>query len=320
MTMAEPRKHHYLPQFYLRGFSQDGQSLYQIEKATARGFVASIRDIAAIRDYHHLDYNGAEDSYELEKKLSEVEDTLANVLCIVLQDGIKTPGTHAGIVELVSLLRFRVPAIKTAIEESLRQIVRTTGLILERAGRLPKPPEGLEDVLRINQLNIEISNWICLQYMFRLASDPDLLRLLLSMKPTILRVRPGSSFITCDQPVAIFHPTAMPDDPFAAALVDLAIEISLPLSNNSLVLLTWRSDAPDQREIDAEEVAEFNRRTVVMASSWVFASAPFDWITNLVRSNTTHFAGIQTPEMLNLGKAALHKINVKPVLARKHYS
>jgi len=147
--MSQPKKHHYLPQFYLRGFSQDGRSLCQIEKHTARGFVGSIKDLAAVRDYHKLDYESVKNSYELEKKLSEVEDALANVLRTVLRDGIKTATSHAGIVELVSLLRFRVPAIKMAVEESCRQIVRTTGLILERAGELPKPPKGLEDALLV---------------------------------------------------------------------------------------------------------------------------------------------------------------------------
>ena len=42
--MTQPRKHHYLSQFYLRGFSVDGRSVYRIEKRGGRAYLSSIRE------------------------------------------------------------------------------------------------------------------------------------------------------------------------------------------------------------------------------------------------------------------------------------
>ena len=64
----------------------------------------------------------------------------------------------------------------------------------------PPPPPGFEDVLRMDKLDIEISNWICLKHMFMLAADDKILRLLLSMTPTVIRAPEGEFFLTGDQP------------------------------------------------------------------------------------------------------------------------
>lgn len=219
----------------------------------------------------------------------------------------------------MSLLRFRVPPIKSAIEASLREVVRSTGLILERKGKLPPPPKGLEEALQFRGLKIEISNWICLLHMFRLAADPKILRILLSMRPTLVRTSGGASFLTCDQPVAVFSPQARPTDPHGVALTDPATEISLPLSQNVLLLLRWSTKAPLAIEADPAQVAEYNRRTVVMALSYIFAAALEDWVLELVKANSAFAGGIEAPEVLDLGDSFFHKLTFRPVMPREHY-
>jgi hypothetical protein len=44
-----PRKHHYLPQFYLKAFSVDGEGLYQIDKSTGKTTGVRTKDNAAPR-------------------------------------------------------------------------------------------------------------------------------------------------------------------------------------------------------------------------------------------------------------------------------
>jgi Protein of unknown function (DUF4238) len=204
---------------------------------------------------------------------------LAEALVDALQNSITSPQIHSKIIELVILLRVRVPAFKSAIDASLENVVRSIGRMLERRGELPPPSPGLEDVLRIDNLSIEISNWKILEHMFKLASDRRLFDILASMRPIILRAPDGTFFLTCDQPVAIFHPTATPADDYGVGLVDLATEVSVPLSTTALLHLSWRIK-PDSdldkgdRLATTEEMVEFNRRTVVMASSLVFAPEP----------------------------------------------
>src|SRR6058998_3328586 len=105
--MSEPRKHHYLPQFYLRGFSANGKSILQIEKQTLRKYMCSIGDAAAIRDYHELDDPSYEDTNALEKSLAAIESKLATAVSRAIAVGIATADIHAKLVEFVSLMRVR---------------------------------------------------------------------------------------------------------------------------------------------------------------------------------------------------------------------
>lgn len=66
--MSDPRKHHYLSQFYLRGFSSDRSSLFQIEKRSGKHYGCRIKDVAAIRDYHDIDADDVADPYAINNK------------------------------------------------------------------------------------------------------------------------------------------------------------------------------------------------------------------------------------------------------------
>lgn len=185
--MTEPRKHHYLPQFYLRGFSEDQRSLFQSENTTGQHYRCQIKDIAAIRDFHEIDADRITDPNAFEKALAEMERTLAEQLRILLSDGVSNSTALGITIELLSQLRMRVPPVKNHIERSMSSNIRAVVEILERAGQLPKAPPGLEDMLRVENLKISIRNWKCLETMFDMAADPDTLNILRRMRATLYR-------------------------------------------------------------------------------------------------------------------------------------
>ena len=203
----------------------------QVVKNTTEAVTRAIKDVASIRDYHRLDHDETDDQFLFEKKLGEIEGILSDALSTVLDNGISELQKYARICELVSLLRMRVPAMKNAIEEYLAGVVRKPGTILERTGQFPEPPKGLERALRMEDFDISISNWICLEHMFRLSSDKEIFRILRFMTPTVVRAPAGFVFVTCDQPVAIFNPDFRPTDQYGAGLLDRSTEISVPLSS-----------------------------------------------------------------------------------------
>ena len=293
----------------------------QIDKATEHTAICAINDLATIRDYHRLDADDSNDPYELERRLSSVEDKLATAMRRVLEHGVEDLTTHARIVELVSMLRVRVPAMKAMIEENLRQFARTGTAIMERAKKLPPSPRSFEGVLRTDKLDIEISNWICLKHMFELAADDKILRLLLSMTPTVIRAPEGEFFLTGDQPVAVYSPSAKLTRSEGVALTESDVEISLPLSHNTLIRLDWKPANPESVYAKPEEVSEFNRRTVIMASSYVFAPH-----TNaveageLVQCYQQFSAGMQPLQTLDVGLSVIHKQFFRPVVSRDQYA
>jgi Protein of unknown function (DUF4238) len=290
--MSLPRKHHYLPQFYLRGFSPDRRSLFQIEKATSKSYGCQIRDIAAIRDFHELDGADVDDPYVLEKSLAELESEQANHLKEVLAGGIDGPRSRTGLLQFLSVMRMRVPAVKAHIDRSYESTVRATAKALERAGKLPKAPPGYEDVLRVDNLEISVLNWKCLDVMFRMAASENTLDILYGMRATLFRAPFGTAFITSDQPVALYHPS-LAGSPCGVGPATPGVEVSLPLSSSALLRLDHESGKDAERLAVSDEVSEFNRRTVVMAQEYVFAGESVERIASLVALHSRAFAGFK---------------------------
>lgn len=266
--MSRPRKHHFLPQFYLRGFSEDQTSLYQIRKKTGDSVGCRIKDLAAIRDFHEIDADGIEDPHALEKELAAVEGQMSIFLAELLRDGLGNGRALVETIGFVSLLRMRVPAIKRHIEESLGETVRTAAEIMECQGKLPPPPPGLEEELRVANLNITISNWKCMQLMFGMASNPDLLKIMCNMQATLFRA-PSGSFITGDQPVAVYHEDKT--SPYGVGPATPGVEITMPLTSSALLRLTHSEGEDEELAASTEEIAEFNRRTIVMAEQYLYS-------------------------------------------------
>ncbi len=82
------RNHHYVPQFYLRGFldpNLQGERLHVIDKIDRRSFPTTPRRIASQGDFNRINIPGhAMD--EIESHLAQIEGQAATVLRNIAQD------------------------------------------------------------------------------------------------------------------------------------------------------------------------------------------------------------------------------------------
>jgi len=76
---AAPRKHHYVPQFYLRGFAGDKGQLLVTDRPSEKVFRTNPGNVAAQRDFNTIEAEGA-DPHVVEKALAEFEGKVAPAL------------------------------------------------------------------------------------------------------------------------------------------------------------------------------------------------------------------------------------------------
>jgi Protein of unknown function (DUF4238) len=190
--------------------------------------------------------------------------------------------------------------------------------MMERRGAFPPPPKGFEDVLRMDNIEITISNWKLLETIFNIAADRDVFNILAAMRPTLLRAPASAYFLTCDQPVAVFHPTASPKDTYGIGIAHPGTEISVPLASRALLLLSRSSDPPVDREATPDEVAEFNRRSVVMAGALVFAPEASEGAIETTR-RYGHCSAGTVLDVLDTGQGAFHLGRFRPVMRADCY-
>jgi len=314
--MNEPRKHHYLPKFYLRNFASVDEKLMQADR-TGRVFGTSVDDAGAIKDFHRLDYEDA-DEFAFEKGLASLEGVLAALLSRVLSSDRISETDRETVVFFAAHLRMRVPPVHKHVERLLQSAVRSSLHLLERQGALPSRPEGLDDSWS-DSVNILIANWKCLEMMFRLAADEDHLAFLSGMHISLLRAPSDSYFLTSDQPVSIFEPY---DTDQYAASYSPAVEFTLPLSAK-LALQFRRAQMPQRGTIEASDITsdgvnEINRRTVIMADRWVFSTGKLSDLSSMVAGLAGQFAGFKN-DVMNAGGDFFLINRTIPVLPAEAY-
>ncbi|MBP1772328.1 MAG: hypothetical protein H6P99_1491 [Holophagaceae bacterium] len=290
-TMSQPRKHHYLPQFYLRGFSADKIHVFRVEKNSRKWICGNIKNLAAIRDFHIDDGEGSHDPQHIEKALAQLESAHAQDLADLLRDGITNLAALGEVVGLLSMLRMRVPAVKDYVQSSLTSQIKAKFRAMAKAGALPPPPEGFEQLLDPKNLQFEALNWKCLDIMFGMACSKTNISMLAGMRATLLFSPQGHPFITGDQPVSLFLPTNSPGALCGVGPDHPSAVVSLPLSSGKLLILDNRDGPHEERMATPAEVQEFNRRTIVMAKHYLFCQEKPDSLRIPIRRAKGIFAG-----------------------------
>src|SRR5262245_18553361 len=118
------RKHHYLPQCYLKGFTKDRQNpkLFVVDLKAARSFWSAPANVAAERDFNRIDADGIALD-ELEERYAKFEGEVASALeRTVRTRGFANPEDRLLILNLLGLIAFRNPRLRETVrgfQESL---------------------------------------------------------------------------------------------------------------------------------------------------------------------------------------------------------
>jgi hypothetical protein len=315
--VARTKKHHYLPQSYLRGFATESNpdQIWRVEKsAEAKSHLVSIKDAGEKNDYHTFDRSGGhKDSSSVEQGLSKLEGIHSATIARILRKESFTPDDRGNISSFVSLMRVRVPSFKKCIEDQYISTAKVIGSMLAKGRRfeeviqkyrIPIMEDVPEDVradifgrmrkmIIEDRYSIEISNTELLRSMFTLAFDRATIFSLNGMRVSVWDVPAGLSLITCDQPVALFQPQS--GEMIApAGLLDPHTVLSMSLSSRCAIRLDWRKGDGERGTLSATQVEEINRRTIVMAHSAVYAASPDEVIKNSIRANHNLRAGFKS--------------------------
>jgi hypothetical protein len=135
------KKQHYVPQFYLRGFTTRGRQLQVFDKPLRRSFSASVMDVASQAYFYDLDgqIDGAQKKSQVVEDFLGVVESDAAVHIATLLKGLDRgepldPSVKAGIAMWLAVQFFRTPEIRVAtrqVWDSLRHALRNEKLAPE---------------------------------------------------------------------------------------------------------------------------------------------------------------------------------------------
>ncbi len=272
--MGAPKKHHFLPQFYLRRFADGREGLHQIEKvASARVIPTKVLKAGSKRDFHTLDWKGQDvDRSTIETRLSLVEDRQEKMLKELLKNPECIADWRSELSEFVSLMYHRVPAFKSSIERRLKDVMNSTCRSLLRNGKFPEPPESIKELIREKGddiFDIQISNWKLVEQMFNLASSSPITGILDTMNCCVLSTEEESlPLVTSDSPVVFFDASHDPNSPYGRGFAHKSAEVSIPLSQSKLLIFSHSNIADST--LSKDRVRHFNQRMIVAANRFIY--------------------------------------------------
>jgi hypothetical protein len=122
------RKHHYVPQCYLRRFASSQEQLQVLNVVSGRCYVASVRDTTSVRDFYRID---APDPQALEKLFERAVETPAAAALAKLDAGVwpLDQASRAAIAMLVAAQQSRTPGSIAKQNEQTSELLRTMALV-----------------------------------------------------------------------------------------------------------------------------------------------------------------------------------------------
>ena len=127
------RNHHYVPQFYLRGFSDpnlQNEQLHVIDKGNRRHFVTTPPNIAAQRDFNRINIQGYSMD-AIERHLAQIESRVSRVLRSITENAtLPEENTDMDyLIVFVAILAVNNPQIRDRLmdrdRETSRQMMRS---------------------------------------------------------------------------------------------------------------------------------------------------------------------------------------------------
>lgn len=285
--MTTPRAQHYIPQFYLKGFSDPLLSkrkpiLWVYEKANP------IRRSTARNEAHERDFYVFEKDgnlhYEVEQFLSELEGPTADLLGRIRDNSYSFSEDDKGILSLFIAFMFsRVPAGRELINKLATQIMRKVSI--ERA----KDPEAFEREFleTAKDTDTEITPEQVRQYIlsgeynleqksasFTISQIPRMameLAPILESKDWIILRSNQELFVTSDNPVISLQPDGPQHAVMGMGFGLPGVEIFFPLTAHACLKMVARSRISTDY-VKPAGVRQINRLVMTCAKRFLYAA------------------------------------------------
>lgn len=288
--MVTARKHHYVPQCYLKGFvaDRDNPKLFVVDGRELKSFVTTPANVAAERDFHRIQVEGhAPDA--LENAFSGFESELDQALRrIVVARSIQEPNDRAYLFNLIGLQATKHPHLRKQMEEFqariMKQAMRMATATPERwasqirqmevAGELPEEHSRVtyEDMKKFVEDEAYEINFVPGHHLgIELETFNEILPLIFARKWVIFRAPPGSSgFVTSDHPMCLMWSNPASRGFYGPGLGLGNTQLLFPISSELAVMGMFESE---EEECDADEalVATINGAIIVHADHQFYA-------------------------------------------------
>ena len=294
LVTNQPRKHHYVPKFYLAGFTASGSKddyLYVLDQTVPKQFRAKPAELAHQQDFYIIETDDEQDRMAIENMFSEIEGLAAPVIKqIATTHCLPNINDQIKLLHFVSIMAMRVPSaisllnqpVEIASKMLLRQIVQNRQVWDNIIAQAKAKGQKIEDVSYeqmkefIESDSYEITTGQNGKIHSILLSIAIILPLLLHRTWSLLISKEkDANFICSDRPVSLERTTKMYyfSRP-GFGMTNTQIMIAL---NKDVALIGNFGGKPQLAQGSQKDVAIINSQTAINARFLFSSQQDFIW-------------------------------------------
>ncbi|AQV93189.1 DUF4238 domain-containing protein [Cupriavidus necator] len=255
--MNRPRRHHFVPRFYLEGFCADDARALAVYDRVRNAYRAQRpTEVAHRRDYYAYEDEHGNPVFTIEEGLGEVEGEASAVIQRVDNDALLSDDDRLTLATYAAFQFTRTPAYAAWVAAFRQEFARNARQ--EQVDALPEAPDLAAD------------RGAALGAMLRHA--PKLAHVFMHFNWTIWRRESDrQSFVTTDSPVCILQSERPEPNIYAGAGMLMPVVITvLPLSQASVLAMSGIGNRMDNRTLTRDWVRRVNLAVVSQAQHFIF--------------------------------------------------
>lgn len=277
--MSNPKKHHYVPEFYLKGFCRDGRLwMHDRERSTYEHLFPETVGIKT-NFYAYEDENGQRDT-SAEAELSRVESAAAPIIRKLEAEKQISLKEKCDLALFVSLMKYRVPDFEREHEEWHDTVLKvlykekfpSVEAVKAEIARQGKEPDDdfahyIFKMFRDERYDVKTKKPYYIAQMLELGLNAA--EQLANMRWLIARAPKKAAFITSDDPFLLTPPHGYDaeNSPYGVGIVTpgayknvpLTQEIYLSIQDEGTEMAFWQADRQAVRTIN-QNTARSHRR------------------------------------------------------------
>lgn len=287
--MSDTVNHHFIPQFYLRGFSnavdRRKAQVFVFDQSTRKTFTTLVRNIGARRNFFRIDVEGYDPNH-VEDEMAKIESEIASHLAdVIAAKGFPSDEHFTSVMNLMGNVAVRNPRFRSMNEGMHRKVadlmLRMT--LQEQARYEDTIKRARQDGVSISddvkyeevrelvdrgefEIDIDQSYLIGLE----LKSVIDVVEQLAKRNWSFVSAEPGTSFVTCDDPVVLSWANPNRIGAYSPGFGIAGTMVLFPLSHN--LALNGIFEVQEQNlNFRRDQVASFNTSIAKNATKQIYA-------------------------------------------------